>query len=144
VVIGSGPDIEGVKERVEELGLSRHVIVKGRCTDEEMYRLMKTSEMFVFPSMFEGWGLAVAEALACGLPVVCYDIPALREVFGGCTSVFFVPVRHVEALVEAILKVAEINREGILTGASMRFVERFKWSRVAEQDLRVLRSCSQR
>ncbi|TET63440.1 glycosyltransferase family 1 protein [Candidatus Bathyarchaeota archaeon] len=139
--VGSGPDIDAVRCRVVELGLERNVVVKGRCADGEMYKLMKASEVFIFPSVFEGWGLTVAEALACGLPVVCYDIPALREVFGKCRSVFLVPIRDVEKLAATVLEVLDVNRTSVLAGTSRNFVKNLSWSKVAMQDLQVLNSC---
>jgi len=51
--------------------------------------------------------LAVAEALACGLPIVCYEIPALKEVFGGCKSVFFVSQFNSKVLAEKVLQILE-------------------------------------
>jgi len=139
--IGSGPDIDAVRRTVEEFGLERSVVVKGRCVDREMYTSVKASKVFVFPSLFEGWGLAVAEALACGLPVVCYDIPALREVFGKCRSVFFVPTRDVEKLAVTVLEVLNMNQTRALAEASKTYVKNFSWERVAMRDLQILNSC---
>ncbi|MCW3985528.1 MAG: glycosyltransferase [Candidatus Bathyarchaeota archaeon] len=139
--IGSGPDIHEVRRAVEELGLERNVIVKGRCVDMEMYTLMKASKVFVFPSVFEGWGLAVAEALACGLPVVCYDVPALREVFGKCRSVFLTPTKDVEKLAATVLEVLNMNETRKLAEASKKYVRHFNWKRVAMRDLQVMNSC---
>jgi len=139
--IGSGPDIDAVRRTVEEFGLERSVVVKGRCVDREMYTSVKASKVFVVPSLFEGWGLAVAEALACGLPVVCYDIPALREVFGKCRSVFFVPTRDVEKLAVTVLEVLNMNQTRALAEASKTYVKNFSWERVAMRDLQILNSC---
>jgi len=138
LIIGSGPDVYGVKNMVEVLGLGKNVVVRGGCSDEDMYTLMKASRVFVFPSVFEGWGLAVAEALACGLPVVCYDIPALREVFGECESVFFVPVKDVERLTCTVLDVLRASEPERLAEVSRRYVKRFDWSRVAMKDLETI------
>jgi len=91
LIIGSGPDSSAVNHEITGSKTEGSIIAVGRCTDDEMCRLIKSSRVFVFPSRFEGWGMAVADALACGLPVVCYDIPAIREVFGSCKSVFLVP-----------------------------------------------------
>ncbi|MDH5448167.1 MAG: glycosyltransferase [Candidatus Bathyarchaeota archaeon] len=139
--IGSGPDINAVRRTVEELGLERNIVVKGRCVDREMYTLMKASKVFVFPSSFEGWGLAVAEALACGLPVVCYDIPALREVFGKCRSVFLVPAGDFEKLAVTVLEVLNMNQTKELTEASRMCVKHLNWEMVALRDLQILNSC---
>jgi len=139
--VGSGPDIDAVRRTVGELGLERNVEVKGRCVDRELYTSLKASKVFVFPSLFEGWGLAVAEALACGLPVVCYDIPALREVFGKCHSVFFVPARDVEKLASTVLEVLNMKETRTLAEASKTYVQNFSWERIAMRDLQILKSC---
>jgi len=138
LIIGSGPDIYGVKNMVRMLGLEKNAVIRGGCSDKDMYTSMKASRVFVFPSVFEGWGLAVAEALACGLPVVCYDILALREVFGECESVFFVPVKDVGRLACAVLGVLETSGLERLAEVSRRFVKRFDWSRVAMKDLETI------
>jgi len=140
LVIGSGPDIYELRRIVEKFGLEGNVVVKGCCSDREMYTLMKASRVFVFPSYFEGWGLAVAEALACGLPVVCCDIPALREIFGGCSSVFFVPVGEVESIAESVLRVLEMNNTRHLAEASRAYAKRYDWKRVAVRDLQIIES----
>ncbi len=139
LIIGSGPDTRELKRVVRELGLEGSVFVSGRRGDEEMYRLMKASKVFVFPSMFEGWGLAVGEALACGLPVVCYDIPALREVFGDCESVFLVPARDIEKLKSTLLRVLEMKEAGRLAETSKAYARHFGWETVAVKDLQVIK-----
>ncbi len=55
----------------------------GRVTDAELKSLYQAASCFVFPSKYEGFGLPVAEAMACGCPVVAADIPVLRETFGS-------------------------------------------------------------
>jgi glycosyltransferase involved in cell wall biosynthesis len=89
--------------------------------------------------VFEGWGLAVGEALACGLPVVCYDIPALREVFGQCPSVFFVPVGNTRRFAETVEKILEEGRLAEYETVSKKYAERFSWKKVAAKDLEVIR-----
>ncbi len=138
LVIGSGPDIHAVRHIVKKFDLERNVFVKGRCPDKEMYPLVKASKVFVFPSLFEGWGLAIAEALSCGLPVVCYDIPALREVFGKCSSVFLVPTRNIKKLAATILEVLTMSETRELTDASKTYVKHFNWEEVAMRDLQII------
>jgi len=140
VIIGSGPDVSELRGLVERLGLVGNVLVKGACEDGEMYGLLKSSRVFVFPSVFEGWGLAVAEALACGLPVVCYDIPALREVFGGCPSVFLIRVGDLETFAEKVLEILDSESLGELAKFSRDYSRRFSWEKVALRDLEILRS----
>jgi glycosyltransferase involved in cell wall biosynthesis len=141
LMIGSGPDLQKVRAMVNESGLRDNVVVRGRVEDAEMYALMKASGVFVFPSRFEGWGLAVAEALACGLPVVCYDIPALREVFGDCKSVFLVPLGDVKKLSATVLEILKMKNEEYrrLREISRSYASCFGWREVALKDLQAIK-----
>ena len=124
------------------MGLKDNVFVQGRCSDSELYGLLKSSKVFVFPSLFEGWGIAVAEALTCGLSAVVYDIPALREKFGGCKSVFLVPAKDVKKLSDKIMEVLSLSNRELekLASASRDFAGSFKWECVAEKDLEAIKS----
>ncbi|MEM3596869.1 MAG: glycosyltransferase [Candidatus Bathyarchaeia archaeon] len=140
LIIGSGLELKLLKSAVALSSLEKNVFVRGRCADVELFRLLKQSKVFAFPSLFEGWGISVAEALACGLPVVAYDIPALREVFGKCKSVFLVPVKDIDGLASRILEVLGKNvlEYEVLSFMSRSYVKRFSWERVASRDLEIL------
>jgi glycosyltransferase involved in cell wall biosynthesis len=91
----------------------------------------------VFPSLFEGWGIAVAEALACGIPVVAYDIPALREVFGPCKSVFLTPARNVAQMALTVTGMLDSeNKE--LAENSANYAKNFSWKKVSAADLEAI------
>lgn len=141
LIIGSGLELPFLKEKIVVSGLAGKVLVRGRCNDRELYSLLRSSKVFVFPSLFEGWGVAVAEALACGLPVVAYDIPALREVFGELESVYLVPVKDIGRMVSTVLRILELgeNEWSRFSRFSKSFARRFRWEKVAKKDLRVLK-----
>jgi len=137
LIIGVGPQLAELKEIIQKLGLNDNVFVKGYCEDEEMYALMKSSKTYIFPSMFEGWGLSIAEALACGLPVICYDIPALKEVFGGCRSVFLVPVGDLFEFASQISRVLNMDYK-VLGKEGKSFVRKFTWEQAALRDIEAI------
>lgn len=141
LIIGSGLELPSVKEKIGSSNLENNVFIRGRCSDTELYGLLKSSKIFIFPSLFEGWGIAVAEALACGLPIVAYDIPALKEVFGECRSVFLVPVKDVESMASSVLKVigASKRKLGELSYCSRVYSKQFSWEKTAKKDLECLR-----
>lgn len=142
LVIGSGLELSSVQEKIVASGLEKKVLVRGRCSDRELYSLLKSSKTFIFPSLFEGWGIAVAEALACGLPIVAYNIPALREVFGKCKSVYLAPVKDVRRMSSIVLKILNLseNEWGKFSSFSKKFAKQFRWERVAQKDLEVLKN----
>src|SRR5262249_62288194 len=70
-----------VLARAAELGLKRgeDLLLLGTVPDESMAEWYWSADAFVFPSVKEGWGLAVLEAMAAGLPVITSDIPVFKE-----------------------------------------------------------------
>jgi len=137
-VVGEGPELEKVKVKIEKLGLENNISVFGGVPDKQMKKIVCNSKIFVFPSRFEGWGIAVAEALASGLPVVCYEIPALKEVFGDCESVFFVSKFNSKSLAEKILEVLNSFDVEFFRRKSLDFAKKFDWKQVFSKDLQFL------
>ena len=82
LVVGRGPDLPELAALAGRLGVLDRVRLCPEVSDEELPNYLRAADLFVFPSVnrLEGFGLAVAEALACGLPVVVADIPGVREV----------------------------------------------------------------
>ncbi len=112
VVIG-GTDANEQKphELVNELGLSNNVVFKGYVSDKEVVEYLKSAKVFVLPSKMEGWGISVAEAVTCGLPVILYSIQSLYENFSDYNGAFFVPTGNIEALAKTILHVLNLSEE---------------------------------
>jgi len=80
VIIGKSQDkLEPV---IRRMGLSENVTFSGLVSEQEKFRLLKSSRVFVMPSRYESWGIVVGEALASDVPVVAYDLPCYRPVFG--------------------------------------------------------------
>ena len=80
VIIGKSQDkLEPV---IRTMGLSDHVTFSGLVSEEEKFRLLKSTRVFAMPSHYESWGIVVGEAIASGLPVVAYDLACYRPVFG--------------------------------------------------------------
>ncbi|WP_424189414.1 glycosyltransferase family 4 protein [Actinokineospora sp. G85] len=106
------------------------VQVAGYLAEGDLRSLVAGAGALVLPSRDEGFGLPVLEAMACDVPVVCTDVPALREVSGGFASL--VPFRDVEALGGAL--VAALEEGGTAGGAAARrrYAAEFTWRRCAE------------
>ncbi len=77
-----------IQARASELGLSEQVHFPGFVTPLELRALYTMATALVFPSLFEGWGLPVSEALSIGLPVTCSAIPSLLDVAGDAALTF--------------------------------------------------------
>src|SRR4029077_2659721 len=80
VIIGSAK--KTLAPQIEALGIGDKVHFSGYVTEEEKFQLLKSSRLFLMPSHYECWGIVIGEALACGVPVVAYDVWAYRPIFG--------------------------------------------------------------
>jgi glycosyltransferase involved in cell wall biosynthesis len=101
---------------------------------EELYELFRYARAFVYPSLFEGFGMPVAEALAAGLPVACSDIEPLRTVAGGSAELF--NPGSDESLLAAIERVMHDDpRRAQLTAAGRARASAFRWARCARETL---------
>jgi glycosyltransferase involved in cell wall biosynthesis len=87
VVGAEGGFRHGLGEEAARLRRDPSALFLGEVDDVELRRLYSHAEFLVFPSMYEGFGLPLVEAMACGCPAVCSDIPALRET-GGAAALY--------------------------------------------------------
>jgi glycosyltransferase involved in cell wall biosynthesis len=88
VLVGHGTDDPSLSTSAIAAGVDPDVRLIGRCSDEELESLYALAGCLVLPTLHEGFGLPVLEAMARSLPVACSDIPALREVAGPAASYF--------------------------------------------------------
>lgn len=130
---------EACSKTINKLGLTRNVTVSGFVSDQEAICLLKSSRIFVLPSTGEGFGLAVAEAMAAGLPCILSNLPALKENFHS-VGVFVEP-KDVEGLVRAILDLLSYPEKcRILGERGQSLIERFSWDATASRELEIFSS----
>jgi len=130
---GEGPGLE----RVRHLGLTEWVAFPGYVAEADLPVLFAGASAFVFPSLCEGFGIPVLEALSHGVPVAASDLPVLREIAGEHAS-YFDPYRS-ESIAEALdgLLAEEVQRRRPLPTAMERAAG-FTWARVAAETLAAL------
>ncbi|MHB1809365.1 MAG: glycosyltransferase family 4 protein, partial [Solirubrobacteraceae bacterium] len=104
-IAGHGTDEEKLQAAVRDADLEGDVRLLGRCSDAELESLYALACCFVLPTLHEGFGLPVIEAMARSVPVLCSDIPVLREV-GGSAAVYFDP-RSPAAIAAGVREVLE-------------------------------------
>ena len=77
--------IDLLNKNINDLGEKQKKILRiGYVEDEDMSALYSGAEMFIYPSLYEGFGIPVLEAMKCGLPVICSNLTSLPEVIGDC------------------------------------------------------------
>jgi glycosyltransferase involved in cell wall biosynthesis len=128
---------EDVGEQIRTRGLTAWVHIVGWQPRKVLLGLYKFADALVFPSIFEGFGMPVAEALAAEVPVVCSDIPPLREIADG--AALFFDASSTDDLVEQLLQVLDnAPRRERLVERGKELASRFSWGRAAEETLAVL------
>ncbi len=132
------PRYPEARQRARALGSQDRVRFLGPVDEADLPALYGGAGLFVFPSLYEGFGLPVLEAMACGAPVVCSDRASLPEVAGE--AALLVDPTDVEALAEAITRLLadEDLREEMRRRALARAAE-FSWERTARMTLAVYR-----
>lgn len=123
-------------ELARKLGVSDHVEWTGYLSDAELVRRYQTADLLCLPSRYEGFGLPVAEAMACGTPVVCGTAAALREIASG--AALFADPDDWDGLAAGMRDIltqpalaARLARAGLERAAS------FTWARTAARTLEV-------
>jgi glycosyltransferase involved in cell wall biosynthesis len=123
---------------VRELGLEDQVVFTGQIREQDKAPLYSGCTIFVFPSLYEGFGLPVLEAMACGAAVITSNVSALPEVVGD-TGVLVDP-KDDRALTEAMAALlANPARRAELGRRARERSQQFTWRQVAEKTLAVYR-----
>jgi glycosyltransferase involved in cell wall biosynthesis len=122
--------------RAEQLGVADRVVFPGWVSDADLEGLYRAASCFAFPSLREGFGLPLLEAMRRGLPVACANQSAMPEVVGDA-ALYFDPQRP-DSIAETVLRIltdAELAER--LSAAGLARQRRFTWRRAAEQTLDV-------
>jgi glycosyltransferase involved in cell wall biosynthesis len=131
-------DVERLVHVAEQRGVTDRVHLLGYVADEELPLLYAGAAVFAFPSLSEGFGLPVLEAMACGTPVVTSNTSSLPEVAGDA-AVLVDPV-SIEAIADGIWSVlADDPLRRSLVAKGVERAARFTWQRCAEQTLEAYR-----
>lgn len=134
LVIGSPWTREEVKQ-LRDLDLAGKVLLETAVSDQELARLYNGARAFIFPSLYEGFGLPILEAMACGCPIIASNIPSSTEVAGE-VAYYFQP-DSVEDLLNALDKVANAGRDASRVRKGIELAAAFTWEQTARQTLEV-------
>jgi glycosyltransferase involved in cell wall biosynthesis len=130
--------MQDVIDAVGRLGLEESVLLIGGVPDTDLPALYSAASVFVLPSLYEGFGLPLLEAMACGTPIACANSTSLPEVAGDA-AVFFDPL-DVAAMADAIAGVLtdEALAESLRARGFAR-VANYTWDQTAQKTVAVYR-----
>jgi glycosyltransferase involved in cell wall biosynthesis len=129
---------ESIFERVQKLGIEKKVIFTDFIPDDDRAPLIAGAKLFVLPSFWEGFGLDVLNAMACGVPVVCSNVGSLPEVAGDAG--ILVDPYNTDSIKEGIEKVLSMNPSEYnkIVDKGLTQVKKFSWEKTARETLKIL------
>ena len=129
-------------DSINKLNLQNDVIPLGFVQDNDLPYLYNSAQCLIFPSLYEGFGIPILEAQACGCPVICSKTGCEPEVSGG--AALLVDPYNYQEIAQAIYDV--LNNRDLrekLIADGLENVKNFSWSKTAEQTLQLLKKISQ-
>jgi len=105
-LVGDGEERQRILYTIDDLGLGEHVEVAGRLPPVDVRDRLRNSDVFILPSLSEGFCNAAIEAMACGVPVVMTNCGGVREGLTDGVEGFVVPLRDPEAMADAVATLA--------------------------------------
>lgn len=133
-IVGSGGDEKRLRGIASDLEIADRVTFHGFMSLEQKVNIVRQSWVVVCPSVKEGWGLTNIEANACGTPVICADVPGLRDSARHEQTGLLYPYGDISALTDRIRRMINDSdlRHRLVQGA-LAWAGRFSWERAADE-----------
>ncbi len=134
-----GYGYEQIKCSIKDLDLEKDVILPGYISDKDLPYLIKGADVFVYPSLYEGFGMPILEAMNLGVPVVTSNTSALPEIAGE--AALLVDPKSPDEIAKAIYKLIEDEDfKDRLVRKGLKQAKKFSWEKCAKETLTVLES----
>jgi len=138
VIVGKrGWHYQEIFEKVKKLQLENRVVFLNYVSDEDLPYLYNSAACFIYPSLYEGFGLPVLEAMACGCPVITSNVSSLPEVVGEAG--ILIDPYNIDEIAEALQKVlTDENLRQELKRKGLEQARKFSWEKTARGILKIL------
>ena len=124
----------GLEEKEKTLNIKNKVIHTGIVSQGELVDLYNLADLFIFPSLYEGFGIPILEALACGTPVISSNTSSMPEV-GGDVVTYINPL-DIEEITKAIE--TELSKGKKINANAKKWIEQFDWKKIAIKTKEIL------
>ncbi len=137
VIVGKkGWKYEHIEQRLKEFKLQNDVIFPGYLEAEDLKKMYACATVFVFPSLYEGFGIPPLEAMACGCPVVSSNVASLPEVIGDAG--ILIDPKNARKIADSVVSLIENDQiRNMLIERGLRRAEKFTWKASAKAALEV-------
>ena len=121
---------------IKNLGLENEVIYLTNISDKRLIEIYNLCDFFVFPSLYEGFGLPGLEAAACGIPVICSDIPVFREIYQNFPLYF--PPKDYKTLANLILEgINDDSLKNQIIKNGIELTKKYSWKKSSDKYYRL-------
>jgi glycosyltransferase involved in cell wall biosynthesis len=134
VIIGSEKKVGNLYGLITALGLRNEVIFTGYVDNSTLRDYYNLADIFLFPSLYEGFGIPPLEAMACGCPVIASNTTSLPEVVGDA-AIMICPTKTSEIVCKIQALLRSRKQRAILINRGLKRVKRFTWKRCAKETL---------
>lgn len=136
VIAGLGKNKEAVFNECRKLGLENDVVLLGFKTGLELVRLYQAALVYFDPSLFEGFGFQIGEAMACGIPILASNVTSIPEVVGE--SAYILPPYDVEGFSKALVRILlDESLKKMMRDRETARVKKFNWDNTVTQTLEI-------
>lgn len=134
LIIGTGPQEQALRDKANQLQVSDRVHFLGNVDEQEKFRVLHMSDIFVSTSQHEGFGLVFLEAMASGLPVICYDHGGQTDFLVNKTTGYMLKLNDQQAFTEGCLKlVNDADMRSSMAAENQKRVEELYIDKCAQQ-----------
>ena len=134
---GDGVTMRKLRTMIAENGLGEKISVFAQDLNEERFGLLKSGKVFVFPSHEEGFGMAIVEAMACGMPVVAWNLPSYSASFSG--GIVKIPRFDLRRFANAVIEVlGNDHLRARLSDEAKEEAIRYEWDKIIPKELRIM------
>lgn len=138
IIGGGSEEIKSkLKNEIKKEGLDKNIDILGFLENDESFSIIKNSRVFIFPSHEEGFGIAIAEAMACGVPVISWNLPVYKEIFeDNCIQI---EENNMGLFAEKTLEFMDNSDARInLIEKAKKIVDKYSWDLISKKHLEIL------
>ena len=134
LIVGDGSEKKCLEELVKKLDLEDYVVFAGKVSHEKIPEYMASADVFVLPSLSEGFGMAVVEAMAMGLPVIASRVGGLPWIIRDGENGFLVEPRNPRDIAEKItLLLTNDNLRAYMSKRNIEEARKYSWEKIVEK-----------
>ena len=138
IIGGGGVELKKeLEKKIKERGLKNNIDILGFLENNDAFSLMKSSKVFLFPSHEEGFGIVIAEAMACGVPVITWNLTVYDKLFEN--NIIKIKENDIARFSEkVIILLKDESKIEKLTSKAKKFVKKYDWNEIAKKELEIL------